>query len=249
MATKDYGETQFLYSPAVRVSQGATFGLGSNLAWDAYLRSLCNQRNAAFTRLANELLRRGLITESETRALVDQRNRLVLETRKPLSPFGKVYSEILKPRHDLPTYEKLIRRKGTDQAILQSIGKTRSYVNRLSLSMRYAGHGMVVLNLTLAVVLITQAKPEDRARVAIRQGGALAGGAAGGWSGAWAGCVGLGTIASPSLAIPYVGEIGTGGACLVGGILGGLGVGAAGAWFGDHAGTATYDYITRLEWL
>jgi hypothetical protein len=59
----------------------------------------------------------------------------------------------------------------------------------------------------------------------------------------------LGAIASPSLVIPLVGEIGTGGACLVGGILGGLGGGAAGAWLGDRAGMAAYDYATRMEWL
>lgn len=199
--------------------------------------------------MANELLRRGLVTEAETRALVDQRNLLLREARKPLSPFGKVYSEILKPMHDLPTYERLIRAKRSNEAVLQSVGKTRAYVNRLSLSMRYAGRGMVLVNLALAVIIVARANPEDRGRVAAGQGGALAGGTAGGWGGAWAGCVGLSALASPSLVIPLVGEIGTGGACLVGGILGGLGGGAAGAWLGDRAGTAVYDYVTTLEWV
>jgi hypothetical protein len=249
MPAEHNSEPQFLYGPAVRVSEGATFGLGTNLAWDAYLRTLYNQQNAAFSRLANELLRRGMVTEAETRVLIDQRNRLVIQTRKPLSPFGKFYSEVLKPTHDLPTYEKLIRTKGGNDAILQSVGKTRAYVNRLSLTMKYAGRGMVVVNLALAVVIIARAKPEDRARVAAGQGGTLAGGVAGGWGGAWVGCVGLGAIASPSLVIPVIGEIGTGGACLIGGILGGLGGGAAGAWLGDRAGTAVYDYVTTMEWL
>ncbi len=249
MPSKQNHEPQFLYSSAVRVSEGATFGLGTNLTWDAYLRTLYNQQNAAFSRIANDMLRRGLVTEAETRVLIDRRNQLVRETRKPLSPFGKVYSEVLKPVHDLPTYERLIRAKGTNEAVLQSIGKTRAYVNRLSLSMRYAGRSMVVVNLALAVVIIARAEPEDRGRVAAGQGGVLFGGTAGGWGGAWAGCVGLGAIASPSLVIPLVGEIGTGGACLVGGILGGLGGGAAGAWLGDRAGMAAYDYATRMEWL
>ncbi len=151
--------------------------------------------------------------------------------------------------HDLPTYERLIRAKRSNEAVLQSVGKTRAYVNRLSLSMRYAGRGMVLVNLALAVIIVARANPEDRGRVAAGQGGALAGGTAGGWGGAWAGCVGLSALASPSLVIPLVGEIGTGGACLVGGILGGLGGGAAGAWLGDRAGTAVYDYVTTLEWV
>jgi NaMN:DMB phosphoribosyltransferase len=48
--------------------------------------------------------------------------------------------------------------------------------------------------------------------------------------------------------IPIIGEIGTGGACLADGILGGFGGGAAGAWLGDRTGTAAYDDITKLEW-
>ena len=176
-------EPQFLYSPAVRVSEGATFGLGTNLTWDAYLRARYNQQNATFTRLANELLHRGPVTEAEMRVLLDQPNQLICETRKPLSPFGKVYSEVLKPTHNLPTYKRLLRAKGSNQAILQSIDKTRAYVNRLSLSMKYVGRGLVVVNLALSVVVVAQAKPEDRNRVAAGQGGALVGGTAGGWGG------------------------------------------------------------------
>lgn len=248
MATRPQDESQFLYSPAVRVTEGATFGLGSNLTWDAYQRRLYNQQNAIFTRQANELLRRGLITAEQTRVLVEQRNALVRDARRPLSPLGRLYSEILKPSHDLPSYERLLRGRGSNEAILRSVGTTRAVVNRLSVSMGYVGRGAVVLNLVLSAVVIARASPEDRARVASRQGGALAGGAAGGWAGAWAGCAGAALIASPSLVVPVVGEIGTGGACLIGGIAGGLGGGALGAWFGDQAGAAAYDFVTQLEW-
>lgn len=248
MATRPREEPEFLYSPAVRVAEGATFGLGTNLTWDAYQRRLYNQQNAVFTRQANALLRRGFITEAETRILIDQRNALVRDARRPLSPFGRLYSEILKPTRNLPTYERLLSAKGTQEAILQSVGRTRAVVNRLSVTMGYAGRSMVVVNLALSVVVIVQASPENRGRVAAGQGGALAGGAAGGWAGAWAGCAGAALIASPSLVVPIIGEVGTGGACLVGGIVGGLGGGALGAWAGDRAATSVYDYVTRLEW-
>ena len=67
-------------------------------------------------------------------------------------------------------------------------------------------------------------------------------------SAAAAGCAGAALIASPSLVLPVVGEIGTGGACVIGGIVGGLGGGALGAWMGDEAGAAAYDFVTSLEW-
>lgn len=249
MSTGSREEPQFLYSPAVRVVGGATFGLGTNLSWDAYQRALYNQQNALFDRQFHELKRRGFITDLETRVFTEQRNALVISSRGRLSRFGRYYSEIIKPVRDLPTYERLIRDKGSNEAILRSVGKTRAVVNRLSVTMGLVGRSAVVLNLALSVVVIVRASPEDRARVASRQGGALAGGAVGGWTGAWAGCAGAGLLASPSLVIPLVGEVTTGGACLVGGIVGGFGGGALGAWAGGSGGGAAYDYITRLEWL
>jgi hypothetical protein len=38
------------------------------------------------------------VTADEARELIEvQRNRLVIEMRKPLTPFGRFYSEVLKP--------------------------------------------------------------------------------------------------------------------------------------------------------
>jgi hypothetical protein len=45
-----------------------------------------------------------------------------------------------------------------------------------------------------------------------------------------------------------VGEIGTGGGCLIGGIVGAFGIGAAGAVAGQRAGTAAFDFVARFEW-
>jgi hypothetical protein len=194
------------------------------------------------------------VTEAEVRALIAQRNTVLLEARRPLSPFGRLYSEILKPSSDLPTFEKLLRGKGSVEAILQSVGKTRAVTNRLSATLKLAGRSAVVVEIVVTVVLVVKARPEDRARVLAQQGGGIAGGAVGGWAGAWAGCAGLSLLASPSLVLPVVGEVGTGGACLVGGIVGGpkfekLGFGALGAWGGEQAGTAAYSYSTKLNWV
>jgi hypothetical protein len=60
--------------------------------------------------------------------------------------------------------------------------------------------------------------------------------------------VGLSALASPSLVIPVVGEVTTGGACIVGGIAGGVGAGWLGYLLGQWAGEATYDFVTEFQW-
>jgi hypothetical protein len=242
-------EPQFLYSPAVQVTVNATFGLGTNLTWDAYQRELYKKLNSAFQEQTNTLRRSRNVGEAEVRALIEQRNRVVLEARQQLSPFGKLYSEILKPSLNLPTFTKLMQKKGNIEAILESVGKTRAVTNHLTTTFKAVGHGTIVLEIALTVVLLVEAKPEDRARVAARQGGGIIGGVVGGWGGAWAGCASLSVLASPSLSIPIWGEVSTGGACLIGGILGGFGIGALGAWGGEKAGQAAYDYATHVTWI
>lgn len=66
--------------------------------------------------------------------------------------------------------------------------------------------------------------------------------------GAWAGCATAAAFASPSLVVPIVGEIPTGGACVVGGIIGGIGIGFAGRKLGEAGGDAVYDFVTKFEW-
>ena len=48
-----------------------------------------------------------------------------------MTPFGKLYSEVLKPANALPTLESLVERKGSVEAVLVSVGKTRAVTNRL----------------------------------------------------------------------------------------------------------------------
>jgi hypothetical protein len=62
---------EFLYSPAVSQAAGASFGVGSNLTWDAFVRQSYEKVNAAIQQQANDLLRRGNVLEAEARALVE----------------------------------------------------------------------------------------------------------------------------------------------------------------------------------
>jgi hypothetical protein len=236
------------YSYAVTAASSGAFGVGSNLSWDSYQRDVYNQLNEALQKQANLLRQRGAITAAEVDALVEQRNLILAESRSSLSPFGRLYSEILKPSTDLPTLAKLLAKNGSLVAVLESVGKTRAVVNRLSVAMRIAGNGTVVLQVAVSAVLIVIAPPERRGEVAAGQVGAVIGGASFGWAGAWAGCATAATFLSPSLTIPFTGEVIEGGGCLVGGIMTGFGFGALGSSWGQKAGDDAYGYVTRLHW-
>lgn len=239
---------EFNYSPAFTSASNGAFGLGSNLTWDAYQRELYNELNAALQKQANLMRARGAISEVEARALIAQRNLILTEARKSLSPFGRLYSEILKPSSQLPTFEKLLADKGSIEAIVESVGKTRAVVNRLSLVMKYGGRAGIVLQVVVSAVIISEAPPEARTRTIIGQGGAVGGAALFGWGGAWAGCATAAALMSPSLAIPLVGEGAEGTACVVGAVIGGFGFGALGGAQGQAAAEAIYDYATQLRW-
>jgi predicted aconitase with swiveling domain len=247
MATQE--EQQYLYSPVVQVAVEGSYAVGATQTWDAFMRKSYDQANQAISRQANALLLRGNVTAQEARALVEgQRNALVMQMRQRLSPWGRIYSELLKPSSNLPTLDQLVARKGSIEAVLTSVGKSRSSVNRFAATVRGAGPAAIIIQISLSGVIISQAAPQDRSRVASGQAGAIVGGAAGGAGGAWAGCLAGAALLSPSLILPVIGELGTGGGCLIGGIVGAFGFGAAGAAVGEKAGTKTYDFVTRMEW-
>jgi hypothetical protein len=242
-------QDEYLYSPAVSQGGAATLGVASNVTWDSFVRQSYQKATALLQLQADDLIRRGNVTVAEARALVEtQRNALVVAMRQRLSRFGRLYSEILKPTEKLPTLEQLIARKGSVEAVLTSVGKSRAVVNRFTAALRVGGSGVIVLQIGLSAVVISSASPKERGRVAAREIGGLGGAAAGAWGGTWAGCAALAAIASPSLVLPIVGEVTTGGACLVGGIAGGFGAGWIGAILGQWAGEAAYDFSTNLVW-
>jgi hypothetical protein len=180
--------------------------------------------------------------------LVKARNTLVQEFRKPLSPFGKQYSEILKPTSKLPQPGELLAKKGSVEAVLESVGKSRATVNRLSMVFRAAGPALLALDITVTTIVVMKAPPDERGRTAAREYTGLGFGVAGGAGGAWAGCVALAALGSPSLVLPVVGEVTEGTLCVVGGILGGLGVGWVGREAGKSTGEAVYDFVTTFRW-
>lgn len=229
-------ERQVNYSPAMQASVQASYGVGSAYTWDAFVRQSYDQATRAIQAQARLLTQRGNVSAAEARMLVEgQRNALVLQMRNRLTPWGRLYSELLKPSTSLPTLESLVARKGSIEAVLVSVGRSRTSVNRFAATMRVAGPATIVIQISLSAVIIADAAPQDRARVATGQAGAIAGGALGGAGGAWAGCAGLSMLASPSLVVPVVGEITTGGACLIGGIAGAAG---AGCWEQSWANVA-----------
>jgi len=243
-------DDEYLYSDAISGIANTTFGIGTNLTWDAFQRQVYEQVTTALQQQANALARRGNITYEEAKHLVEaQRNGLVLEMRKKLSPMGRMYSEILKPSNSLPTLDSLIQKKGTVEAVVRSVGKSRASVNRFTAIVRRAGPASILLQVTVSGIIIASANEEDRARVAAGQAGAIGGSTLGGWGGAWAGCAALSAIWSPSLVVPLWGEVTVGGACLVGGIAGGFGGGWVGGYLGENAGGLAYDFVSSVEWV
>lgn len=239
---------QVLLSPAFQNTVQVSNDLTAPMTWDAFWRSAYGRADKVLQAQANELLKRGNITRGEYEALVNARNDLVTEFRKPLSPFGKAYSEILKPGTRLPQPGELLTRKGSIEAVLESVGKSRAAVNRLSMVFRVAGPALIVLDITVTTVVVMRAPAQQRARTAAREYTGLGAGVAGGAGGAWAGCATLATLGSPSLVVPIVGEVTEGGLCLVGGLLGGFGVGWLSREAGKKAGEAVYDFVTTFRW-
>jgi hypothetical protein len=241
-------ESQFFYSPVLQDTVQITDKMTAPMAWDSYWRMAYDRADKVLQAQANKLLRRGNITKVEFDELVKARNTLVEEFRKPLSPFGKLYSEILQPTSKLPQPSELLAKKGSVEAVLESVGKSRATVNRLSMVFRVAGPALIVLDITISTIVVMKAPAEQRGRVATREYTGLGVGVAGGAGGAWAGCVGLAALGSPSLVLPVVGEVTEGVLCAVGGILGGLGGGWAGREAGKAVGESAYDFVTTFRW-
>ena len=244
----DLTKEQFFYSPGYKVSSDIAVSVGAPLTNDGFQRLIYDRINENLQRQANGLVLRGQITAQEATHLVNGRNALLLKIRARLSPFGQLYSEILKPRANLKTFEQFLQQKGSIDAVLSSVGKTRQVVDRIGVISRVAGPATIVISIACTAVVIARAPAEDRARVASREIGGTVGSIAGGVGGMWAGCAAGASLASPSLVIPIWGEVTTGGACLIGGLLGGLGVGAMGHKVGSEIGMMIYNDATEFQW-
>lgn len=240
---------QYLYSPAYKVSSDVAVSVGAPMGLDGFQRLIYDRINHNLQAQANALLRRGNITAQEAAQLVNGRNELIVRIRSRLSPFGQLYSEILKSKSSLKTFDQFLAQKGSIEAVLNSVGKTRQVVDKIAVVSRVAGPATVVISIICTAVVIANAPEDQRGRVAAREIGGTTGALLGGSAGMWAGCAAGASLASPSLVIPIWGEVTTGGACLVGGILGGLGVGFIGQKVGAEIGTAIYNKASEFQWV
>jgi hypothetical protein len=237
----DHKTVQYSYAVQVKKVMDLPFPMAADYAYNSFWRDAYNKAAEGIAEQARALLSRGNVTMEEARQLVEvQRNGLVIEMRKPLSPFGKLYSEILKPSKSLPTLEKLIEEKGSVELVLESAGKTRGAVNKIAFISKRAGVAGVAIEVVLTIVVIAEAPEAQRGEVASRQVGGIVGslsfGTAGGWAGAWAGAATFTALGAPTLVIPVVGEVTEAGCAIVGGALGFLGFGILGRKLGEEAG-------------
>lgn len=243
-------------SPIAAV-QAVTTPWAAQTTLDAFVRMYFYAPAArAIAQQGEALVRAGRMTTQEAAGwVVAQRNALVVATRDAKnSPLGRALSEYLKPRDRLPTVASLMEKArarnpgASEQKILEAIikgaGETRGWVNRVSVVMRIAGPALVALDLAFSAYVVSQEAPERRGRKAAGQAGRIAGGVGGGWGGAKAGCAG-----GAAIGVWFEG-VGAAPACLVGGVIGMLGLGYAGSKTGEEIGGALYDGgEVVLEWL
>lgn len=241
-------QDHYLYSPAYKVTSDVAVSVGGPMTYDGFYRLIYNRISANIQLQSDAFLRRGNLTAQEAAHFVNARNELLVKIRSRMTPFGEAYSEIIKPRTNLPSFEKLLKSKGSIEVVLSSVGKNRQVVDRIGVAMRVAGPVTIIVSVTCSAVVIAQASPAERGRVAAREIGATTGSIAGGIAGMWAGCEIGATIASPSLIVPFWGEVSTGGACFVGGLLGGFGVGFVGHKVGSEIGLAIYNRVSDFRW-
>ena len=247
----EHGSTdqQYLYSPAYKVATDVMVGVGAPMTLDGFQRLIYDRISENIQRQANILLVRGNITAQEAAHLINGRNELAIRIRSRLSPFSQFYSEILKPKSSLKSLDQLLKQKGTIEAVLNSVGKTRQVVDKIGVIARVAGPATIILSISCTAIVIAKAPPGQRGRVAAREVGGTAGALLGGIGGMWAGCAAGASLVSPTLVVPIWGPVTAGGACLVGGIVGGLGIGYAGQKVGSEIGAVVYNQVSEFQWV
>lgn len=256
-----------LLKNSIQNTESFYLGIGSNFSWDSYQRKMYMAINTINQKQVNDFVKHMELKEKEgftnpkileiidkeinnfTRSQIDQRNIAVIETRAKTSPFAQLYAEWEKPVSTLKTYDELLTIKGFDKLILKSVGKTRTSVNELSINMTRIGIASIVVSLIISGYLIYTADPRERYRVIAQQLGVAVVGAGIAWLGAGEGCALFMTAASPTLTIPFIGEISEGGACLLGAAYGAYVGGAVGAYAGQDLGNIAYDYVTSSKWI
>ena len=245
---------KFRYSYAVQIkdSMDVAFGGAFDFTWNGFWRLAYDKANQGIQKQANQLVKTGNFDAEEARQLVEvQRNGLVLTLRNELTPFGQFYSEVLKPGSSLKTLEQYVAEKGTVEAVLRSVGKSRQSVNRIAFVARRAGSAWIVIDIIMTIVVVEEAPLAEREKVAAEQVGGVAGSVVGarfgGLGGAWVGVTTFTALGSPSLAIPGVGEITEGVVALAGGVVGFLAGGLLG-WEGGQVGGEKLWQFTQVTW-
>lgn len=212
-----------------------TVPLSGGMSWDAFQRMIYDRSAKQILEQALELSRKGALSPSEFEQFVAQRNALKEATRSKLSPFGKMFSEILQPSSDFKTAQQLLDKKGSVDAVIKGLGKTRGWVNRIGVVGRFAGPAVLVVQISFAAKVVADAPEDKKWRTGIGEAAEIGGGLVGGWYGAGAGC------ASGAAATVWLFGGGAIVGCGIGGILGGIGLGFAAGKTLRFAAEASYD--------
>ncbi|MCA8990804.1 MAG: hypothetical protein KDA88_02440 [Planctomycetaceae bacterium] len=222
-------------SSPVEATVEVLFPLAPGLTWDGFQRAIYDKAAQAIAEQAQQLQSQGRLTLAELEQFVSQRNTLKIAMRDQLSPFGKQFSELLQPRSDLKSMEQLLQKKGTVEAVVKGLGKTRGWVNYIGFAGRLAGPAVLVIQVKMSADVIAAADESNRWRVGIGEAAEITGGAVGGWYGFGVGC------SAGAAATVWLFGAGAAGGCAVGGIAGALGIGFAAGKSLRFVAEETYD--------
>ena len=243
-------------SEDVKAAVDSVTGNVGQISYDAFIRKYVYEPAAeAIGKQGEEFVRKGILSKAKAAEWVNaQRNTLLVNVRdQKNSPLGRAISEYLKPREKLPSVGDLTKKYAAKmpgassddvfEAIIRSGARTRGSVNRVAVVLRWGGPVLLAVNIGLSAHLVAEAPPEQRGRVAAREGGGLVGGTVGGWAGAKGGCA-----AGAAVGVWFEG-VGAAPGCLIGGVIGGLGIGYAGSRVGSWLGEQAFDFThSVIEW-
>lgn len=250
-------QSQTVTAEVVQDMGNAVAGMVQQLSFDSFVRIYVYEPGArAIAQQGANFVKQGIMTTQEAAEWVNaQRNAWLIRVRDTRNtPLGRAYSEFLKPRDKLPKVpdllEKLARKQPSMaleqryEAIIKSGGSTRASVNKMAITLRWAGPVLLVAQVGVAAYIVADAPPESRWQVGAEQGGAIVGGSVGGWLGAKYGCAGGAAI---GVWFEVVGAVP---GCLIGGIAGAFGGGWAGSSVGREAGYYSWKAASSVaEWL
>ncbi|PIE74438.1 MAG: hypothetical protein CSA18_05085, partial [Deltaproteobacteria bacterium] len=167
-------ESALSFETIVGISIGATY--------DNIIRNLYDSSEIKLKSGINKLVSTGVLSVEEGAKLyVEERNKLVALFRGRTSPVGKYVANVLKPLDNLPSHEKLLEIKGSNEAILERAKANRT-VNKGVSTFSQAGKICMTISISISLYNVISASEGEKVKVATQEVGGFIGSIGGAWA-------------------------------------------------------------------